>query len=195
MKRKKPGTVRIVGGRWRGRRLPVPDLPGLRPSGDRSRETLFNWLAPQIRGTRCADLFAGTGVLGLEAASRGAASVVLSEKAAQAARAIRENVSLLQGSDPVGEVEVVETDALAWLASCSPDSLDLVFVDPPFGGGLEAAVLDALAGDGCLVQGGMVYHETARQAGDILPGPEWEICREKAVGDVMMRLLKKKFEL
>ena len=195
MKRKKPGTVRIIGGRWRGRRLPVPDLTGLRPSGDRSRETLFNWLAPQIRGTRCADLFAGTGVLGLEAASRGAASVVLIEKAAQAARAIRENVSLLQGSDPVGEVEVVETDALAWLASCSPDSLDLVFVDPPFGSGLEAAVLDALAGDGCLVQGGMVYLETARQAGDILPGPEWEICREKAVGDVMMRLLKKKFEL
>ena len=73
--------MRIIGGRWRGRRLPVPDLPGLRPSGDRGRETLFNWLAPVIHGAHCADLFAGTGALGLEAASRGAATVVLVEKA------------------------------------------------------------------------------------------------------------------
>ena len=80
MKRKQPGTVRIIGGEWRGRRLSVCDLPGLRPSGDRSRETLFNWLQLHIRGSRCVDLFAGSGALGLEAASRGAAEVILVEK-------------------------------------------------------------------------------------------------------------------
>ncbi|MGH8034736.1 MAG: RsmD family RNA methyltransferase, partial [Lysobacterales bacterium] len=85
----KPGSVRIIGGVWRGRRLPVPDIAGLRPSGDRSRETLFNWLQPHLHNARCLDLFAGTGVLGLEAVSRGAASVVLVEKSKLAATTLR----------------------------------------------------------------------------------------------------------
>ena len=191
MNRKKSGTVRIIGGRWRGRRLPVPDLPGLRPSGDRSRETLFNWLAPYIRGARCADLFAGSGVLGFEAVSRGAASVVMIEKVASAARSLTNNLEMLQTSDEDRDVRILNMDALAWLETCEPRSLDLVFVDPPFGSGLEQRSLLLLADNECLAEGALVYLETARNSVDFVPGPAWEIVKEKSVGDVQMRLLKK----
>ena len=192
MKYKKKGSVRIIGGRWRGRRLPVPDLPDLRPSGDRSRETLFNWLAPYLHGANCADLFAGTGVLGLEAASRGAASVVLLEMAAPAAKAISANISLLQGNAPLGAVSVVQGDALHWLQSCAPGGLDLVFVDPPFGSGLDVGALELLASGECLSEDGLVYLETPRQGVDSTPGAGWEIVKEKVLGDVRMLLLKKR---
>ena len=190
MSRKKQGMVRIIGGHWRGRKLPVPDLPGLRPSGDRGRETLFNWLAPHIHGARCADLFAGTGALGLEAASRGATSVVLIEKAGPAARALRVNTDLLMSGEPCGTVSVLHADALEWLAAGDHDSLDLVFVDPPFGAGLEARALDLLERDGVLCTGGLAYLETPRQPG-FLPGPAWEPLKDKVLGEVQMRLLKK----
>ena len=191
MRRRKPGTVRIIGGRWRGRRLPVADLPGLRPSGDRCRETLFNWLAPRLRGARCADLFAGTGALGLEAASRGAASVVLVEKAAVAARALRENVALLTERDDAASIEVVQGDALQWLADCADARLDLVFLDPPFDAGLEAEAMELLRGGECLPPGGLVYVETARQANEFTPDSAWDVLKDKTLGDVRMRLLKK----
>lgn len=191
MNRKKPGTVRIIGGRWRGRRLPVPDLPGLRPSGDRSRETLFNWLAPYVRGARCVDLFAGSGVLGFEAVSRGAGSLVIIEKAASAARSLTNNLEMLQTNDKDRDVCILNMDALVWLETCEPQSLDLVFVDPPFGSGLEKRSLELLADNECLAEGALVYLETARNSGDFIPGPGWETVKEKSVGDVQMRLLKK----
>jgi 16S rRNA (guanine966-N2)-methyltransferase len=190
MNRKKPGTVRIIGGRWRGRRLPVPDLPGLRPSGDRSRETLFNWLAPYIHGARCADLFAGTGVLGLEAASRGAASVVLVEKAGPAARALKENAERLQAGESRGVISVLHSDAFLWLESLGPACLDLVFIDPPFEAGLEEKTLEQLALGDALEPGGLAYLETARQL-DFMPGKAWEVIKDKVLGEVHMRLLKK----
>lgn len=191
MSRKQAGTVRIIGGRWRGRRLPVPDLPGLRPSGDRGRETLFNWLAPVIHGAHCADLFAGTGALGLEAASRGAASVVLIEKARAAARALGENVATLQASDRRGRIEVVHGDALDWLVTCAPGSLDVVFLDPPFGSGLDEAALGLLRRGGALAVGGLVYLESARQERSAEAVEGWETLRDKTLGEVRMRLLKK----
>lgn len=191
MNRKKPGTVRIIGGRWRGRRLPVPDVPGLRPSGDRGRETLFNWLTPYVRGARCVDLFAGSGVLGFEAASRGAASVVLIEKAAAAAGTLKNNLEMLQTGDKDLNVRILNMDALAWLETCEPQSLDLVFVDPPFGSGLEKRSLELVFDNDCLAEGALVYLETARNSGDFSPGPGWETVKEKSVGDVQMRLLKK----
>lgn len=185
MNRKKAGSVRIIGGRWRGRRLPVADLPGLRPSGDRSRETLFNWLQADIRGARCADLFAGTGVLGLEAASRGAARVVLIENAPRGARAIEESVNTLGGDG----ITVVRGDALRWLETCGPASIDIAFVDPPFGSGLAVRALERLAACGCLAPGGLVYLETARQEAAELP-PPWCVVREKLLGEVRMQLLQ-----
>src|SRR6056297_986999 len=105
------GKLRIISGSWRGRRLPVPDLPGLRPSGDRTREVLFNWLQDRVRAARCLDLFAGTGALGLEAASRGAGSVVLVEQDRGLCRQLTE----FAGQWPGGDVlTIVQADALRW---------------------------------------------------------------------------------
>jgi 16S rRNA (guanine966-N2)-methyltransferase len=187
MKKKRPGTVRIIGGKWRGRRLAIADLPGLRPSGDRGREVLFNWLQMNIRGARCLDLFAGTGVLGLEAASRGASGVVLVEKSAVAARAIQENIALLDAD----EVSLATMDALEWLVSCDPASADIVFIDPPFDSGLETRTMELLDERGCVRPGGLVYVETARSSLPLNPGPGWEIAKEKTLGEVRMLLLKK----
>ncbi len=187
MGNRKAGTVRIIGGEWRGSRLPVPDLPGLRPSGDRGRETLFNWLQMHIRGSRCADLFAGSGVLGLEAASRGAAEVTLIEKSKRAAGILRESVQRLGAR----HVQVLETDACTWLDGCESQTLDIVFIDPPFGSGLELRVLELLSQRNCLAHGGCAYLETARETPAPEPGPGWEVVREKTLGDVRMQLFKK----
>jgi len=187
VKKKGAGSVRIIGGKWRGRRLPIADLPGLRPSGDRCRETLFNWLQPYVRGARCIDLFAGTGALGLEAASRGAAEVILVEKLAPAAAAIRENVEMLDAVN----VELIEADAISWLQSREPRSMDIVFIDPPFGTGLEVRSFEIIRSGDCVNTGGLVYVETARVAPLINPGADWEMAREKTLGEVRMQLLKK----
>jgi 16S rRNA (guanine966-N2)-methyltransferase len=136
-----PGHVRIIGGQWRGTRLAVPDSPGLRPSGDRVRETLFNWLMPKLPGARTLDLFAGTGALGLEAVSRGAAGAVLVEREPALAANLRASVAKLQAQD---RVEVVQADAPAWLASQPDGGFDLAFVDPPFARDLWKPALSAL---------------------------------------------------
>ncbi len=179
--------MRIIGGEWRGRRLPVPDLPGLRPSGDRCRETLFNWLQPHIRGAICVDLFAGSGSLGMEAASRGAAEVILIEKLNLAARILRENVTRMNAEN----VKVISIDALQWLHGCATASLDVAFVDPPFGIQLESRALELINIRNCIRPGGFVYVETARDIGLAGPQPGWEIAKEKVIGDVRMVLLKK----
>jgi 16S rRNA (guanine966-N2)-methyltransferase len=185
--RKRPGSVRIIGGKWRGRRLPVRDLPGLRPSGDRSRETLFNWLQAYVRGAVCVDLFAGSGALGLEAASRGAAEVILVEKLSVAALDLRDVLLVLKAV----QVTVVESDALQWLQSCPAQSLDIAFVDPPFGLHLETRALELIRHQDCIRTGGFVYIESVRDAPVIVAGPGWEIAREKTVGEVRLLLLKK----
>jgi len=187
MKKKRPGTVRIIGGKWRGTRLPVPDLPGLRPSGDRGRETLFNWLQANIHGASCVDLFAGSGVLGIEAASRGAAAVTLIEKSRVAANALHETVQRLDSD----RVQVVQADALEWLAGCEAQSMDIVFIDPPFSSGLEDRSLELLTAGDNVREGGRVYIETAREMSPLALLPGWEIIREKLLGEVRMQLLKK----
>jgi 16S rRNA (guanine966-N2)-methyltransferase len=186
-KGRRQGTVRIIGGKWRGRRLPVPDLPGLRPSGDRSRETLFNWLQARIHGLRCLDLFAGTGALGLEAASRGAAEVVLVESSGAAARAIRENIKALAAEN----VRVVEGDAIAWLESAGPGTTDLALIDPPFDSGLEHRAIELLTQRECVPTGGMLYVETRRSALPPSLGAGWRQLREKELGEVRMQLFEK----
>lgn len=185
--RNRTGSVRIIGGEWRGRRLPVHDLPGLRPSGDRSRETLFNWLQAHLRGAVCVDLFAGSGALGLEAASRGAVEVILVEKLKMVAQDLRAILKVLKAD----QVTVVQADALHWLRSRPARSLDIAFVDPPFGLQLETRALELIRSRDCIRTGGFVYLETAMQATAIVPGPGWETAREKTVGDVRLLLLKK----
>jgi len=120
--------IRIIGGQWKRTRLPVRDMPGLRPTPDRVRETLFNWLGQDLTGWRCMDAFAGTGALGLEAASRGAREVTLVEHD----RHLVEQLKLTAARLQAGAVRVVRGDGVAALRQCAPDSLDLVFLDPPF---------------------------------------------------------------
>jgi 16S rRNA (guanine966-N2)-methyltransferase len=187
MQKRKPGTVRIIGGRWRGRRLPVPDIEGLRPSGDRSRETLFNWLQPHLARAACLDLFAGTGVLGLEAVSRGAVSAVLVEKSPAAVAAMRQSVAAL-GAD---RVSVVQGEALSWLRGQAGQSVDLVLVDPPFALGLAQSALLALEQADVVRPGGLVYLESARSEAAPQAGPNWQILKEQTMGEVRMQLFRK----
>lgn len=136
------GQVRIIGGRWRNTKLAVGGVAGLRPTGDRVRETLFNWLMPALPGARVLDLFAGSGALGLEAVSRGAASAVLVERDAGQAVRLREAVTKLGAA---AQVTVAQDDALRWLASAPPAAFDIAFLDPPFAADLLPQALPALA--------------------------------------------------
>lgn len=184
-----PGRLRLIAGRFRGRRLPIPDQPGLRPTADRVRETLFNWLAPVIEGARCLDLFAGSGALGLEAASRGASWVVLIEQAEALARQLRSNVEVLGAGD---RVRVVRTDALSWLAQTGSGAaggpFDLVFLDPPFAAGLLAPACDLLERTGWLAPGARVYLETGARS-SLPPLPDgWVLTRERTAGQVRFAL-------
>ncbi|HUR88825.1 MAG TPA: 16S rRNA (guanine(966)-N(2))-methyltransferase RsmD [Ramlibacter sp.] len=143
-----PREVRIIGGLWKRTKLPVRDKPGLRPTPDRVRETLFNWLGQDLEGLRCIDVFAGTGVLGFEAASRGAAHVLLVEQDPELVELLRSMKMKLQAE----AVEVRRANGLSQLASAAPQSLDVVFLDPPFDANLWDKSLraagDALAADG-----------------------------------------------
>jgi len=183
-----PGSVRIIGGQWRGRRLPVPDIEGLRPSGDRCRETLFNWLQPFLHNAKCVDLFAGTGVLGLEAVSRGAAGAVLVEKSRIAVAELRRSVAMLGAA----QVSVVEADALSWLAQQATATTDIVLVAPPFALNLAEGVMAVLAQTQALSNGGLVYLESAAPDPVPTPGPGWEVLKEKRLGDVRMQLLRRR---
>lgn len=178
------GQVRIIAGQWRSRRLPVADAPGLRPSGDRVRETLFNWLQPHIAGAVCADLYAGSGALGLEAASRGAASVVLIERHPQAAEQLEENIRILGAR----QVTLHQGDVMGWLQRQGTAAFDLLFADPPFEAGVHGELLTAIAGSGCLKPGGLLYLESAVADEDLPPPPGWKCWRQRCIGEVRLQV-------
>ncbi len=184
----KSNSVRIIGGRWRGRRLPVAEVPGLRPTGDRCRETLFNWLQPWLAGADCADLFAGTGALGFEAASRGATSVLMIEKHPRALAALRLSIEQLQAT----QVKLQAGGAMSLIKDIKPDRFDLVFVDPPFDSNLGALVLERLDENGCVRRGGFIYIESPVSI--IITPPEgWSLWREQQLGEVRMQLFRRQF--
>jgi 16S rRNA (guanine966-N2)-methyltransferase len=182
------GRIRIIGGQWRGRRIAVADSPGLRPTGDRARETLFNWLNPRIHGARCLDLFAGSGALGLEAASRGAGQVVLIENQPDLVRALREIASAWPGGE---RLTVVQANAIDWLSNAS-GPFDIVFIDPPFDARLQGRVLERLIETGLLAADARVYVESGIDEHDVaapsLAG--YEELRHKRQGEVTLRLLR-----
>ena len=180
--------VRIVGGTHRGRKIAFPDAAGLRPTGDRVRETLFNWLHPVLPGSRCLDLFAGSGVLGIEAASRGAAEVVLVESAPRVASALRQTVDALGLGD---RVRLIEADALRWLGTATPVPFDVVFLDPPFTAGLMAEAAAALEQGGWLADGALVYLERAEAQGPWPLPPNWAVLRDKRAGQVSYALARR----
>jgi len=177
--------VRIIGGHWRGTRLQVPPSPGLRPTSDRVRETLFNWLAPVLPGARVLDLFAGSGALGLEAISRGAASAVLVEADAALAQAL---VGATARLDAAGEVAVHRGDALRWLAEDGGPAFDVAFVDPPFDADLWDAVLATLPQR--LASDAWLYVETPLARPTSTP-QGWALHREGATREVRYALYRR----
>ena len=183
------GQVRIIAGQCRGRRINFPAVVGLRPTGDRLRETLFNWLAGDLRGACCLDLFAGSGALGLEAASRGAAQVILLELNNSAARALSDNIDLLD----LKSARVFNADALNWLQQNASDSkpFDIIFLDPPFDSTLLTDAITALTQQSTLLaQDAMIYIEApARQSLDFIPD-SWKLHRHKTAGDVTCYLYR-----
>jgi 16S rRNA (guanine966-N2)-methyltransferase len=173
--------VRIIGGRYRRRLLDFHDSTGLRPTPDRVRETLFNWLGQDLPGWTCLDLFAGSGALGFEAASRGAQRVVMIERDARAISALEKNRALLDAS----AVEILRAEALAWLTN-NHETFDLIFVDPPFDSGLSGPVLAELATH--LKSGGHAYVE---QGAEVRPPRGFIIHRSGRAGRSHFALLVK----
>lgn len=163
----KTGQVRIIGGQWRNTRLPVVERDGLRPTSDRTRETLFNWLQPALPGARVLDLFAGSGALGLEALSRGAREALLVEREPALATSLQQTLARLQGGDAG---QVVRADAVAFLRAPLQGRFDVVFVDPPFEADLWSPVLQALPA--WLAPGAWMYLEAPLHR-NIAPGPPW----------------------
>ncbi|HPQ94585.1 MAG TPA: 16S rRNA (guanine(966)-N(2))-methyltransferase RsmD [Thiolinea sp.] len=178
--------MRIIGGQWRSRRLPVAAVPGLRPTPDRVRETLFNWLQNHIAGVRCLDLFAGSGALGFEALSRGAAQVTLVEQHPAAFRQLQANARSLQAQG----LELLQRDALQWLMQAD-QHFDLVFLDPPFSKGLLVPVLDRIQEHGLLAADGMIYleHEAGLALEPLHWGFEWH--RQTGAGQVVSGLWRR----
>ncbi|MEI2267429.1 16S rRNA (guanine(966)-N(2))-methyltransferase [Erwinia sp. CGal63] len=177
------GQIRIIGGQWRGRKLPVPDSAGLRPTTDRVRETLFNWLAPDIQGARCLDCFAGSGALGLEALSRHAASATLLELERAVAQQLGKNLATLGAANG----RVINTNTLQYLAQAG-EPHQLVFIDPPFRKGLLEETLTLLETRGWLAEEALIYVESEVENGAPPVPTSWQLHREKIAGQVAYRL-------
>ncbi len=176
--------MRIIGGRWRNTRLQVPQLQGLRPTSDRVRETLFNWLMPKLPGATVLDLFAGSGALGLEAVSRGAACAQLVERDPALVAALRGVTAKL---DAAAQVHVAAGDALRWLETAPPVRADIVFIDPPFADGLWQQVFERLPRH--LAEGAWLYVEAPAGAMPRLPA-QWSLHREGGTRDVAYALYR-----
>ena len=177
--------MRIIAGSWRGRKLSFQAVEGLRPTPDRVRETLFNWLAPVIQGANCLDLFSGSGALGLEALSRGAERVSFVELNASAANQLRSNLSLLKCDN--GDVHSMAAEQFL---SQAEDGYEVVFLDPPFHKNMLENCLSQLARPGILAAKAWIYIETGRD--EVLPvlPASWQLHREKTAGQVCYRLFQ-----
>lgn len=184
MPQHKPNTLRIIGGQMRGRKIPFPDLSGIRPTPDRVRETLFNWLQPAIINSTCVDLFCGSGILGLEAISRGAANVIAFDQE----KIIVEYLQKIAASLQLANYQIQQKKIPSDLAF-EKNSIDVIFLDPPFRQNLATICLDWIDTSGFLKSEGLVYLETERELKLDL-APPWGILKEKTAGQVCYRLLK-----
>ncbi len=180
----KAGQLRIIGGTWRGRKIDFATEPGVRPTPDRIRETLFNWLQPNIAGARCLDLFSGSGALGFEALSRGAAEVVMVDQSSAVTKQLLTNANLLK----TGGAQVVQTSADNYLQRTTPQSFDIVFLDPPFESQAIENYCAQLESGQWLTSHALIYME--REKGT--PSPHlpdgWQLHREKKAGKVVYAL-------
>jgi 16S rRNA (guanine966-N2)-methyltransferase len=179
-KKSQPGQLRIVAGIWRSRLLQIADVPGLRPTSERVRETLFNWLGPQIHGARCLDLCAGTGALGLEALSRGAARADFVEKSSQAAAVLRKNAESLSASAAV----IVTADAERYLEQAQHAAFDIIFLDPPFAAELHGKLCRLLDEQGWLAPNARIYIEMDKRQSEAFLPSSWHVLKNKTAGNV-----------
>lgn len=177
------GSIRIIAGKHRGRKLPVLSSEGLRPTTDRVKETLFNWLMPYIHDAKCLDCFAGAGSLGFEAYSRGAAKVTMLEKDKAACHQLKTNTKLLDSD----KCDIHCTDSLQFLASQPATVQDIVFIDPPFNLGFVEKVVPLIA-QGWVATDSLVYIETEQQFSTAVIPPHWHLLKEKKAGQVCYRL-------
>ncbi len=179
------GTLRIIGGRHRGRKLQFPALEGVRPTPDRVRETLFNWLTAYIPGARCLDLFAGSGALGLEAISRDAGEVWFIDSAPAIVDTLKQHLGMLGENNP----HVILDDAVSWLHKNPADTpFDIVFLDPPFHKGLLVGACDLLEHNGYLKSGSHIYIEAESSLATLPLPPNWNVIRQKQAGQVQYNL-------
>ena len=178
------GHLRIIGGRWRGRRVAFGAVEGLRPTPDRVRETLFNWLAPVIEGSRCLDLFCGSGALGLEALSRGAGEVVFIDRSSAVTGQLRHS---LQGLGAEG-AQLLTGDALAWIVGAPQGVFDIAFVDPPYRQGLAERCIAGIEARGALARQAYVYVETGADEPPPVVPAHWLLHRDRRAGQVAYRL-------
>ena len=194
LKAEPPKKVRIISGVWRSRLLTVLDLPGLRPTTDRIRETLFNWLGQDLTGLHCIDLFAGTGALGFEAASRGADAVVLLEKDKKAHANLVSNFALLQSSSVNGNVEILHRDSLEYLKQQANHSSNLIFIDPPFqdSGLLDQTVIEAGRVCDDSLGGGIYVEFPSNRAREEIEAllPDWNCGKYLEAGQVKACLFR-----
>ena len=182
----KTSSCRVIGGKWRGRKITFDDAEGLRPTTDRIRETIFNWLQSYIHQSHCLDAFAGSGVLGFEALSRGASDLVFVEQNSQTVKNLKENINTLKAD----KVKVYQQDALRWLSSAKCEQpFDLVFLDPPFHAGLLTKAATLLAQSGCLAKDAIIYVEH-NIAEDIKLPENWFCLKQKKAGQVAYKLFE-----
>ncbi|MDE9541016.1 16S rRNA (guanine(966)-N(2))-methyltransferase [Xenorhabdus bovienii] len=177
------GQIRIIGGKWRGRKLPVPDSEGLRPTTDRVRETLFNWLMPIIQEARCLDCFSGSGALGFEALSRNASHATLLEYDRNVAKQLSANLALLKTEN----ANVVQGNALQYLNQTGTP-FDVVFLDPPFRKGMLVETINLLEANGWLAEESWIYVEAESESTATEAPANWQLHREKIAGQVAYRL-------
>ncbi|MBR9728746.1 16S rRNA (guanine(966)-N(2))-methyltransferase RsmD [Shewanella intestini] len=180
------GQVRIISGQWRSRKLPIHDLEGLRPTTDRVRETLFNWLATDIRGARVLDCFAGSGALSLEALSRYASFAQILELQKNAAKQLQQNLTTLNCDNAV----VTQADTLAFLTTAPTQAFDVVFIDPPFRKELASKTIALIDQHQWLNDEALIYVETETELTSLAFPESWTQLKEKVAGQVTYRLFQ-----
>ena len=179
------GAIRIISGQWRGRKLPVMDVQGLRPTTDRNKETLFNWLMAHTQDSHCLDAFAGSGGLGFEALSRYAKRVTFIELDKKVARNLQQNLETLKASKE--SAQVLCGDSLGYLSQLN-DKFDLIFLDPPFNKNLIPKAIDGIEQNSLLAQEGLVYIECETQNAQYKVPSGWRLLKESQTSQVTARL-------
>jgi len=180
----KGGFIRLISGQWRGKKLPVHDKEGLRPTTDRTKETLFNWLMQDIRDANCLDCFSGSGSLAFEALSRYANQVTILEKNNQVVKQLRDNLATLK----VGNATLIETDSIDYLQHPASQKFDIVFIDPPFNKGLVQPCCNALEINDYLSENALIYIEKEAQLNDFSQPENWQLLKEKRTTQVSYQL-------